>query len=113
MASPRERPSLRLLRRQLLCGSLRSSWNEVAIECCVRGSAQERHDDSSLPQVLPIEMSNRDWFTPRESFGAPEPCGDKRGVIMNQHDTRLGISASSIARGRPKRQIVRPAEDFK
>jgi hypothetical protein len=29
---------------------------------------------------------------------------------MNKHDTTLGISASSIARGRPKRLIFRPQE---
>jgi hypothetical protein len=55
-------------------------------------------------------MSNREWFTPRESFGAPEQCGDRRGAIMKKHDTTLGISASSIAQGRPKRQIFRPQE---
>jgi len=60
--------------------------------------------------VLPIEMSNRDWVTPRKSFGAPEQCGDRRGAIMNKHYTTLSISASSIAQGRPKRQIFRPQE---
>jgi hypothetical protein len=29
---------------------------------------------------------------------------------MNKHDTTLGISASSVARGRPKGQIFRPQE---
>jgi hypothetical protein len=36
VASPCERPSFGLLRRQFAARRLRSSWNEGAIECCVR-----------------------------------------------------------------------------
>jgi hypothetical protein len=43
-------------------------------------------------------------------FGGPESSGDRRRVIMNKHNATLGIPASSIARGRPKRQIFQPQE---